>query len=440
MKIRGLLIAVAVFVVLAGTLYWSDHHKPSTSVKASADSPPPILHLDEGAITQLEIKKKDAPPIVLVKPASGSWQITQPKSLGADQSTVSSTLSTLSSLDSERLVEDRASDLKRYGLDSPALQVNVTGKDNKTQNLLIGDDTPTGAAVYAMLAGQLRVFTMASYNKSSLDKSLDDLRDKRLLTIPADKVSRIELMRKSQEIELGRNQDAWQILKPRPLRADNVQVTELATKLAGARMELGSSSADPAQSAAAFAHATPLATAKITAPSGTQQIEVRKGKDDYYAKSSVVEGIYRVGADLGHAVEESLDDFRNKKLFDFGFADPTRIEIRSGAKNNVFTRKGEDWQSNNSKLDSDTVQSLVSKVRDLAASKFVDSGFATPLIELTVTSEDGKRVERVLISKSGNRSIARRENEPAQYELEPAAVDELLKAADEVKPAVPSKK
>jgi Domain of unknown function (DUF4340) len=440
MKIRGLLIAVAVFVVLAGTLYWSDHHKPSTSVEASADSPPPILHLDEGAITQLEIKKKDAPPIVLVKPASGSWQITQPKSLGADQSTVSSTLSTLSSLDSERLVEDRASDLKRYGLDSPALQVNVTGKDNKTQNLLIGDDTPTGAAVYAMLAGQLRVFTMASYNKSSLDKSLDDLRDKRLLTIPADKMSRIELMRKSQEIELGRNQDAWQILKPRPLRADNVQVTELATKLAGARMELGSSSADPAQSAAAFAHATPLATAKITAPSGTQQIEVRKGKDDYYAKSSVVEGIYRVGADLGHAVEESLDDFRNKKLFDFGFADPTRIEIRSGAKNNVFTRKGEDWQSNNSKLDSDTVQSLVSKVRDLAASKFVDSGFATPLIELTVTSEDGKRVERVLISKSGNRSIARRENEPAQYELEPAAVDELLKAADEVKPAVPSKK
>ena len=440
MKIRGLLIAAAVFAVLAGTLYWSDHHKPSTSVEASADSPPPILHLDEAAITQLEIKKKAAPPIVLVKPASGSWQITQPKPWGADQSTVSSTISTLSSLNSERLVEEKAADLKRYGLDSPALQVNLTGKDNKTQSLLIGDDTPTGSAVYAMLAGQPRVFTMASYNKSSLDKTLDDLRDKRLLTIPADKMSRIELIRKSQDVEFGRNQDVWQILKPRPLRADNVQVTELAAKLADARMDLGSTSADPAKNAATFAHASPVATAKITAPSGAQQIEVRKNKDDYYAKSSVVDGVYKVGADLGHAVEERLDDFRNKKLFDFGFADPARIEIRSGAKNYVFTRKGEDWQSNNAKPDSDTVQSLVSKLRALAASKFVDSGFAGPSVELAVTSEDGKRVERVLISKSGNRAIARRENEPAQYELEPGAVDDLLKAADEVNPAVPSKK
>jgi hypothetical protein len=318
--------------------------------------------------------------------------------------------------------------------------VNVTGKDNKTQSLLIGDDTPTGSAVYAMLAGQSRVFTMASYNKSSLDKTLDELRDKRLLTIPADKMSRIELNRKGQDIELGRNQDAWQILKPRPLRADNIQVTELATKLTDARMELGPSSADPAKSAAAFAHATPVATAKITAPSGTQQIEVRKGKDDYYAKSSVVDGIYKVGADLGHAVEESLDDFRNKKLFDFGYSDPGRIEIDSGARSYVFTRKGDDWQSDNAKLDSAAVQSLVTKLRDLAASKFVDSGFATPTLEATVVSEDGKRTERILISKYGNRVIAKRENEPAQYELESTTFDDLLKSADEVKPAAPAKK
>jgi hypothetical protein len=440
MKIRGLLIAAAVFFVLAGTLYWSDHHKSSASGEASADAPPPILHLDEAAITQLEIKKRDAPPIVLVKPASGNWQIIQPKSFDADQITVSSTLSTLSTLNSERLVEDKASDLKRYGLDAPALQVNVTGKENKRHSLLIGDDTPTGSAVYAMLAGQSRVFTMASYNKSSIDKSLDDLRDKRLLTIPADKMSRIDLLRKGHDIEFGRNQDAWQILKPRPLRADNVQVTELATKLADARMEPGSSSSDPAKSAATFSHASPVATAKITAPSGAQQIEVRKNKDDYYAKSSIVDGIYKVSAGLGHAVEENLDGFRNKKLFDFGFAEPARLEIRDGTKTYVFTRKQEDWQSNNAKVDPVTVQSLISKLRDLAATKFVDSGFASPSVEATVTWEDGKRIERVLISKLGDRAIGRRENELAQYQLDPAVVDELLKTADEIKPAVtPSK-
>jgi hypothetical protein len=153
-----------------------------------------------------------------------------------------------------------------------------------------------------------------------------------------------------------------------------------------------------------------------------------------------VDGIYKVGADLGHAVEESLDDFRNKKLFDFGYSDPGRIEIDSGARSYVFTRKGDDWQSDNAKLDSAAVQSLVTKLRDLAASKFVDSGFATPTLEATVVSEDGKRTERILISKYGNRVIAKRENEPAQYELESTTFDDLLKSADEVKPAAPAKK
>ena len=439
MKIRGLLVAAVVFTGLAGLLYWSDHRKPSVTPEASADAPPPILHLDESAITQLEIKKKDTPLLVLTKPASGNWQITQPRPMGADQTTVSSALSTLSALSSERLVDDKATDLKRYGLDAPAVQVVVTTKNNQTQSLLIGDDTPTGSAVYAMLAGQTRVFTMASYNKSSIDKSLDDLRDKRLLTIPADKMSRIELVRKNQLLEFGRNQDAWQILKPRPLRADNLQVSELATKLADARMEVGTSS-DPSKHAAAFAHATPIATAKVTDPSGTQQIEVRKNKDDYYAKSGVVEGIYKVGTDLGHAVEQGLDEFRNKKLFDFGYTDPARIEIHSGALNYLLTRKGEDWQANHAKVDSVTVQSLVTKLRDLAATKFVDSGFASPTLEATVTSEDGKRSEKILISKSGNRVIAKRENEPAQYELESTTIDDLLKAANQVKPATPPKK
>ena len=44
MKIRGLIVAAVIFLVLAGVLYWSDHHKPAAEVaKASADTPPAIL-------------------------------------------------------------------------------------------------------------------------------------------------------------------------------------------------------------------------------------------------------------------------------------------------------------------------------------------------------------------------------------------------------------
>ena len=67
----------------------------------------------------------------------------------------------------------------------------------------------------------------------------------------------------------------------------------------------------------------------MTDASGTQQMEsAGKDKDkNYYAKSSVVDGVYKVPTDLGDGLDKRLDDFRNKKLFDFGWSDPNKIEI-----------------------------------------------------------------------------------------------------------------
>jgi len=435
MKIRGLIVASVVFLALGGTLYWSNHRKPSEdTAKASADTPPSILKLDQSAITRLEVTKKDAAPVVLAKSASGDWQITEPKPLKADDSAVSGVLSTVSSLNSERLVEEKAVDLKPYGLQSPAVQVGITGKDNKTQKLLIGDDTPTGGAVYAKLDGDARVYTMSSFGKTSVDKGLNDLRDKHLLAVSSDKISRIELIRKNQDIEFGRNKDEWQILKPKPLRADSLQVDDVARKLSDARMDIGGSES-PKDLDSAFAKASPFVSAKVTDQSGTQELQIRKSKDAYYAKSSTVEGVYKVAADLGEGLDKGLDDFRNKKLFDFGFNDPNKIEIHDGAKAYFLARNGEDWWSNGKKMDANSAQTLVSRLRDLSADKFPDSGFANPAIELTVTSDDGKKTEKVSIAKSGDSYIGKRENEPALYHLTSNLIDDLRKSAEEVKPA-----
>jgi hypothetical protein len=91
-------------------------------------------------------------------------------------------------------------------------------------------------------------------------------------------------------------------------------------------------------------------------------------------------------------------------------------------------------------MDSASVQSLIDKIRELSASKFVDSGFTTPAIEVTVTSNDGKRLEKILIAKSGDNYIAKRENEPALYQLDSSPVSDLQKAAADVKPAPPAVK
>jgi hypothetical protein len=89
-------------------------------------------------------------------------------------------------------------------------------------------------------------------------------------------------------------------------------------------------------------------------------------------------------------------------------------------------------------MDNAAVQTLIDKLRDLSATKFVEGAPAgESIFEATVTSNSGKRVEKVTIRKQGTRYLAQRENEPSIYELDGKSVEDLQKAASEVKEAAP---
>lgn len=428
MKFRSLLAAAVVLLVLGGVLYWSEQRKPATSSSASSETPT-ILKVDPATVTALMVKRRGEPPVTLDK-SSGQWQITGPMPAAADAEAVSGIFSDLTPLTAQRVVDDKATDLATYGLNDPAVELDITTKGNKTSRLLVGDNTPTGDAVYVALGGDPRVFTAGSYVKTGLSKGEDDLRDKRLLPVSADSVSHIELIRKGEDIEFGRVKNGWQIEKPKPYRTDSFQVGDLLQQLTGAKWQPAAAGQDLAKS---FAHAPPLATVKLTGSAGTDTLEVRKEKDNYYAKSST--GVYQADASLGTALGRGLDEFRNKQLFDFGYSDPDKIEYHAGATNLVLTHAGPDWMADGKKMDGDSVEALVTALRDLAASKFVDSGYKTPAIQITVTSGGGKKVERAGIATTKDGGIAKRDDGPSLYFFDSTAMGNLTSAAGGVKPA-----
>ena len=438
MQVRGLLIGLVMLAALGGAVWWSERNPPPADSKGSTDSPK-LVSLKEDDINRIEIVRRDEQPVVLQKDKSG-WQMAQPKPLRVDTEAVSSVASTFAGLSWDRLIEEKAGDLNQFGLATPTVKVTANGK----QTLLIGDEMPTGGNFYAKLEGDPRVFSILSGTKTSLDKSWKDLQDKRLLTVEDSKLTRVELTAKGQTVEFGKNaQNEWQMVKPRPLRADNWAVEELVRKLKEARMDTTGSDADAAAAAGKFAGGTRIAVANLTDASGTQTLEVRKSGEDYYARSTVAEGIHKVANDLGEALNKGLDDFRQKKLFDFGFNDPTKIGVRNGATTYSFVKGGEKWWNNGKEMDATSVQSLIDRLRDLTASGFAETGMTAPTMEITVTSNDGKRNEKVLIAKAGDGYLAQRENEPSIYKLDAKVVDEIAKAAADVKappPPEPAKK
>jgi hypothetical protein len=426
MKFARLLIAALVLAALGGFVWWSNKSEAAKAAKPDPKAAPKILELKEADIKQIEIRHRDGETTVVKKDDGGKWSITSPAPLAADQSAVGAITSAVTGLSADRMVDENASNLPSYGLDPARVTVIFTMADGKTHTVRIGEDTPTEGNTYAMVDGDKRLFTIATFGKTSLDKQSRDLREKHLLPFDQDKVSRVELdVTGKTPLEFGRAGMDWQILKPKPMRADTFQVDELVRKLKDASMDPAT---EPKAAAAAFAGGQKTATAKVTGAEGTLTLEVRKAKDDYYAKSSALEGAYKINKEIGDGLNKSLDDFRAKKVFDFGFSDPTRIEIKDGGMSKTIEKSGETWTSGGKTMDSIAVQNLIDKLRDLAATKFVDSGFTTPTLEVTVTSNEGKRTEKVQIAAAGANFLARRENDSSLYQLDFNAVQGVREA------------
>lgn len=425
MKPGGLLTATAVLAILGGLIWWSNKH-PTTAASSTAPASPKILSVDSKQVDQITLTKPGSDPIQLDKLAD-SWEIAKPMPMHADQDAVGTLLGSLAPLNGDRLIDDHATNLNEYGLSNPSEEIDIGLKGGKTDKLLIGADTPAGTGTYAMLAGDPKVYTIPTYTKTGFDKSVSDLRDKRLLTFNRDKLTSVTMTGKGPAVEFSKNaQGDWQITKPKPMRADSLVVDDLVRKLTDAKMDLASTDA-PEQ----YAKGQDVGTATTTDNAGTQTLNVHKGKDNsYYAKSSAVPGIYKIAGDLGDSFGKSLDDYRNKKLFDFGFNDPSKLELNG----TTYQKTGDKWMSGSTQYDAGAIQSVIDHLRDLSATKFADKMAGTPAFTIGITSGENHRYEKVSIDKDGDAYEAQRDGEPSVYVLDAKAVEDLQKSIAAVKP------
>jgi len=447
MKMRQLVVATVVLAALAATLYWSNHRKPAAdSVSASPSaSNARVVGLTQSEITKLEVKKKGGDDVVLDRSSNNmlNWKITSPKPLVADQDSVSTILYNLSPMDGATLITDKPTDLKQFGLADPEAQISATLKDGKTSTVLVGDETPTGDSAYVMVAGDSKVYSVPKNTKTNLDKSLSDLRDKRLLPVDYDKLTSMEINGGKLHLTFASVNGKWTVRSPETLRGDSSKMETIIEKLRTATMDPNAPDAEKKKAASLFASGSPIATLKATDANGSQELQVRKTSDGYYAKSGAMDGAYKVPNELGDAINKDTEDFREKQVFDFAEQDPGKIEMHAGTKAYYLTHSGDDWWSDGKKMDAVAVEEFLRSIRTLTATKFETGGFSSPVMSFIVTSNDGKRVEKVDIAKSGSGYLAKRSDGPALFALDAKVVDDIQKAADGLKPAevpAPAKK
>ena len=278
MNPKTLLIAVGILAVLGGAVYYTKENPPP-----GEDAKPKILVVDKDQIQELTISRPGKDPLTVERGEDGKWKFGAPLTIPGDSNSIGYMAETAASLEADRVVEDKVTDWKPYGLNEPLLTLEMKLKDGKTHRVLFGSDTPTGSTLYARLDEDPRLFTVNSYTKTSFDKQVFDLRDKKLLHAANDKISRIVVDTGGNSIEFGKSgESSWQILKPQPMRADNFTVGDLARAVEGAEMASVVNPDEPTAPKIDFSK--PYATVEAVDEAGAHKLTLAKDGDKYYAQ------------------------------------------------------------------------------------------------------------------------------------------------------------
>ena len=196
-----------------------------------------LFHFAPDTIARIEIRQqKDSQPevILLERTPEGEkgsrWRIRQPIQSAALDFPVEQLLNTFSRLTPQLTLEE-ANDLAAFGLDQPRQQIALFPKEGEPYRLAIGNDNFDGSGFYAQPEGG-KVVLLASSQKGSLLPSLLALRDKTLLSFDRAAVKSLQVqLAEAEVVRLQRQEETWQIVEPRVLPADDLNVDRLLNTL-----------------------------------------------------------------------------------------------------------------------------------------------------------------------------------------------------------------
>jgi hypothetical protein len=244
-----------------------------------------LFHFAPDTIARIEIRQqKDSQPevILLERTPEGEkgsrWRIRQPIQSAALDFPVEQLLNTFSRLTPQLTLEE-ASDLAAFGLDQPRQQIALFPQEGEPYRLAIGNDNFDGSGFYAQPEGG-KVVLLASSQKGSLLPSLLALRDKTLLSFDRAAVKSLQVqLAEAEVVRLQRQEETWQIVEPRVLPADDLNVDRLLSTLS--RLQAVEFPAETK---------TELASYGLEQPSAQLTVELKDGKTLSVALGSEKEG------------------------------------------------------------------------------------------------------------------------------------------------------
>jgi uncharacterized surface protein with fasciclin (FAS1) repeats len=431
------LVLTVLALVIGGYAYFYESTRDTTAVETKEKAFGTVTSDD---VEEITIKSADGETSKLQKEAD-KWTLVEPVKAPADAGELSTITGALATLDVQRVVDEKPSDLKPFGLDPARLEIAFRKKgDQAVHRVLIGDKTPTGGELYAKLPDAPRVFLVSSYLDSTLNKNTFALRDKRVLTFERDKVDGLEIASGPTVMQFAKTGSEWKMVKPVQARADYAAVEGAVERLSSVQMQ---SIVEPeAASLAKYGLNAPTTT--LTAVMGSARSTLTLGGTDnalVFARDSARPMVFTVAPTVKTDVVKEAADYRRKDLFDSRSFTTDKVEIVRGADTLVLEKTkdkdGKDvWKTGSgTTVETSKAEDILTKLTNLRAVTFEATPNAVlkmPVLKVTVTF-DQKKMETVTVGRMGTVVAASRADEPGSATVDATPVDEVLKALEGVK-------
>lgn len=233
---KSFLILLLLAAGVGSYAYFVESKKDTTA--DSTTKHPKILTADAAKVAEIQVHAASGDVTTLAK-SGGHWQITSPIQADADSAQVDSLVSSLTSLESQRTIDEHPASGASYGL-SPArfsVAFKQTG-DSAFHTVDFGSKTPAGSDTYVQVEGQPAVMLVSSYIEDTLNRGTFDLRDKTALNVAKDAVDAITLQPAvGTAVAATKKGSDWRLTAPADARADFSAVDTIIGRLTDAKIK-----------------------------------------------------------------------------------------------------------------------------------------------------------------------------------------------------------
>ena len=382
MRFRTTLILFVLALAIGLFIKFYESKQPNTQeVNRRAQN---IINYERDKIDGIVIQ--NAEERIELKRTGKKWRLESPVKDLADNSAVDNLLFDLEDWKKEttigaKEVEADKNRMAEYGVAKAKLRLKLEGP-KPLPEVFFGNNAALEGKIYVRLENSKDVFLASQSIKNQISKKPEEFRDRKLTDTVATQVVRLSIKTAAGEMELQKQGDHWQIVKPLRARADDQKVNDLIAQITNSR--IAQFVADDAGDLHPYGLAEPRGTITIfkgdDKSGGSGQIlqiggVSEKEKDQVYVRFAPRKFVYTLPSKIESILSTKPNDLRDRHLVRFDQNQLDRITIDAPGKNKtVLARKEQNWtivNRNNRTANAAEVRRLIDLLNGELVTSFV---------------------------------------------------------------------